>query len=57
MMRSGCILALALLAAVSAALPARAEDAPAGPVGGDVPSSLLETDSRLPKVTEAVRFL
>jgi len=58
-MRSGCILdlisGLALLAAVSAAEPARADDAPAGPVGCDVPSSLLETDSALPKVTEAVK--
>ncbi|MBV9458629.1 MAG: SGNH/GDSL hydrolase family protein [Bradyrhizobium sp.] len=49
------ILGLALLTAVAAALPVRAEDAPAGPVGCDVPSSLLETDSRLPKVTEAVK--
>jgi hypothetical protein len=48
-------LGLALLAAVAAALPVRAEDAPAGPVGCDVPSSLLETDSRLPKVTEAIK--
>ena len=54
-MRSGSILALALLAAVSAASPVRAEDAPAGPVGCDVPSSLLETDSRLPKVAEVVK--
>ena len=54
-MRSGCILGLALLAAVAVALPARAEDAPAGPVGCDVSSSLLETDSALPKVTEAVK--
>jgi hypothetical protein len=51
----GLISGLALLAAVAAALPARAEDAPAGPAGCDVPSSLLETDSRLPKVTEAVK--
>ena len=51
----GLISGLALLAAVAAALPARAEDAPVGPVGCDVPSSLLETDSRLPKVTEAVK--
>ena len=58
-MRSGFILGLVcgvvLLAAVAAGLPARAEDAPAGPVGCDVPSSLLETESRLPKVTEAVK--
>lgn len=58
-MRSGFILGLvsggALLAAVAAGLPVRAEDAPAGPVGCDVPSSLLETESRLPKVTEAVK--
>src|SRR6185437_9778970 len=59
LMRSGFILGLvsggALLAAVAAGLPVRAEDAPAGPVGCDVPSSLLETESRLPKVTEAVK--
>ena len=58
-MRSGFILGLvcgvALLAAIAAGLPARAEDAPAGPVGCDVPSSLLETESRLPKATEAVK--
>jgi hypothetical protein len=54
-MRSGCILALTLLAAVAVAPPVRAEDAPAGPVGCDVPSSLLETESRLPKVAEAVK--
>ena len=42
-----------MLAAVSAALPVRAEDASAA--GCDVPSSLLETDSPLPKVTEAVK--
>jgi hypothetical protein len=51
----GLISGLAFLAAVTVALPARAEDAPVGPVGCDVPSSLLETDSRLPKVTEAVK--
>ena len=58
-MRSGCILdlisGLALLAAVAASQPVRAEDAPAGPVGCDVPSSLLATDSPLPKVAEAVK--
>jgi hypothetical protein len=58
-MRSGCILdligGLALLAAVAAAPPVRAEDAPTGPVGCDVPSSLLESDSSLPKVTNAVK--
>lgn len=51
-MRSGCFLGLVLLAAVAAGQPARAEDAPAG---CDVPSSLLETESSLPKVTEAVK--
>ena len=51
----GLVSGLALLAAIATALPVRAEDAPAGPVGCDVPSSLLETDSRLPKVTEAVK--
>src|SRR5262249_48242327 len=54
LMRSACILGLAFWAAVAVVLPVRAEDAPAGPVGCDVPSSLLETDSRLPKVSEAV---
>ncbi len=58
-MRSGYILdlifGLALLAAVAAVAPVRAEDAPAGPVGCDVPSSLLATDSSLPKVAEAVK--
>lgn len=51
----GLVSGLALVAAIATALPVRAEDAPAGPVGCDVPSSLLETDSRLPKVTEAVK--
>ena len=53
-MRSGLIstFALALLAALSAAHPLRAEDAAAG---CDVPASLLESDSPLPKVTAAAK--
>jgi hypothetical protein len=51
-MRFGLLLRLALLAAVCAAVGARAEDAPAG---CDVPSSLLQTESSLPKVAEAVK--
>ena len=54
-MRSGLLLGLALLASLCGAGGVRAEDAPAGPVGCDVPSSLLETESRLPKVAEAVK--
>jgi lysophospholipase L1-like esterase len=51
-MRPGRILALALLAVMTAAAPVRAEDAPAG---CDVPGSLLETESSLPKVEAAVK--
>jgi len=53
-MRSGLISAvmLAVLAAVAAAQTAHAEDTPAG---CDVPSSLLESDSSLPKVATAVK--
>jgi hypothetical protein len=55
-MRSGWLLGLSfgsiLLAAVCAAGGARAEDAPAS---CDVPPSLLESESALPKVTEAVK--
>ena len=53
--RLGLISGLALLAAASAGPSARAEDAPASPAGCDVPSSLLETESSLSKVTEAVK--
>jgi hypothetical protein len=51
-MRSGCFLGLALLTAVFAAGPLRAEDAPAG---CDVPASLLESESSLPKVEAAAK--
>jgi hypothetical protein len=51
-MRSGCFLGLVLLTAVSAASAVRAEDAPAG---CDVPASLLESESSLPKVEAAVK--
>jgi len=51
-MRPGLILGLALLAAVFAAQKVRAEDAPAS---CDVPSSLLESESSLPRVAEAVK--
>ena len=57
-MRSGYALGLVsglVWLAVAVSVPVRAEDAPVGPVGCDVPSSLLETDSRLPKVAEAVK--
>jgi len=46
------ILGLVLLTAISSGRTVRAEDAPAG---CDVPASLLETESRLPKVEAAVR--
>jgi hypothetical protein len=54
MMRSGLIstFMLAVLAALSAAQPARAEDASAG---CDVPASLLQSESSLPKVATAVK--
>ena len=51
-MRPACVLGLALLAAIAAAGPARAEDAPQS---CDVPSALLETESPLPKVEAAVK--
>ncbi len=51
-MRSGVILGLALLAMVSNALAARADDAPAS---CGVPDSLLATESSLNKVAEAVK--
>lgn len=51
-MRSGLFLCLALLAAVSAAGTVRAEDASAS---CDVPASLLESESSLPKVEAAVK--
>jgi hypothetical protein len=51
-MRPGRLLGLVLLAATLAAAPVRAEDAPAG---CDVPASLLETESSLPKVEAAVK--
>jgi hypothetical protein len=51
-MRSGLLPGLALLAAICAAGGVRAEDAPAN---CDVPSSLVETQSALPKVAEAVK--
>jgi len=51
-MRSWLYLCLALLAASSAAGIARAEDAPAS---CDVPASLLETESSLPKVEAAAK--
>jgi len=51
-MRPACVLGLALLAAICAAGPLRAEDAPQG---CDVPNSLLETESPLPKVEAAVK--
>ncbi len=51
-MRPARVLGLALLAAIVAAGPLRAEDAPQG---CDVPSGLLETESPLPKVEAAVK--
>jgi hypothetical protein len=51
-MRPARVLGLALLAAIVAAGPARAEDTPQG---CDVPSSLLETESPLPKVEAAAK--
>ena len=51
-MRPGCSLGLVLLAATFAAAPLRAEDASAG---CDVPASLLESESSLPKVEAAVK--
>jgi hypothetical protein len=63
-MRSGFVLGLVWLAAVSAAAPARADDASQDSSQAasqdahkvcDVPSSLLTTDSQLPKVADAVK--
>ena len=51
-MRPARVLGLALLAAFVAAGPLRAEDAPQG---CDVPTSLLETESPLPKVEAAAK--
>lgn len=51
-MRPACMLGLALLAAIAAAGPVCAEDAPAS---CDVPDYLLETESALPKVEAAVK--
>jgi hypothetical protein len=50
---SGVILGLALLAGLLTAPSARAEDAPAPDCG--VPAYLLQSESPLPKVTEAVK--
>jgi hypothetical protein len=66
-MRSGTTLALALIAALAAAAPLRAEDAQRAPEpaptpqaqgsieGCDVPDNLLATDSVLQKVADAVK--
>jgi hypothetical protein len=51
-MKSGAILGLVLLAVISTAAVARADDAPAS---CDVPDSLLATDSQLTKVADAVK--
>jgi hypothetical protein len=53
---SGAVLALSLLGGLVAAGWARAEDAPqASPQACEVPAYLLNTDSLLPRVTEAVK--
>src|SRR5215218_1280160 len=53
---SGAVLAVWLLAGLAAAGLARAEDAPQPPPQAcDVPAYLLNTDSLLPRVTEAVK--
>ncbi len=57
---SGAVLALSLLAGIAAAGPGRAQDAPrdapqAAPQACEVPAYLLNTDSLLPRVTEAVK--
>ena len=49
---SGAILGLTMLAGFLAAAPARAEDAPPN---CDVPAYLLQSESPLPKVTDAVK--
>jgi hypothetical protein len=51
-MKPGLILGALWLAAVAAALPARADDAPKT---CDVPDNLLSTDSVLPKVADAIK--
>ena len=51
-MKSGALLGLALLAVVSAAAVARADDVPAS---CEVPDSLLVTESVLNKVADAVK--
>ena len=53
-MKSGALLGLALLAVVSTAAVARADDAPA-PASCEVPDSLLVTESVLNKVADAVK--
>lgn len=53
-MKSGALLGLALLAVVSAAAVARADDA-AAPASCEVPDSLLVTESVLNKVADAVK--
>jgi hypothetical protein len=57
---SGAVLALSLLAGIAAAGPGRAQDPPrdapqAAPQACEVPAYLLNTDSLLPRVTEAVK--
>jgi len=59
-MRSGVIAGLVWLAAVAAAGALRAEDAPQTPAAEahkacEVPNAILATDSRLPKVADAVK--
>ncbi len=59
-MRPGYIAGLVWLAAVAAAGPVRAEDAPQTPPADahkacEVPNSVLATESRLPKVADAVK--
>jgi hypothetical protein len=51
-MRPACLLGLAVVAVIGAATPLRAEETAAS---CDVPSSLLETESSLPKVEAAVK--
>ena len=55
---SGAILSVSLLAGFLAAVPARAEDAPApaaAPAACEVPDYLLSGDNALPKVAEAIK--
>jgi hypothetical protein len=53
---SGAILSVSVLAGFLAAVPLRAEDAPApaGPAACEVPDYLLSADNTLPKVDEAI---